>query len=195
MSKRGDDTKAAILKTAKQLFCEKGYFAVTMQDICSQGGFSRGGLYRHFSSTFDIMEELIEEEQKIAFEALNGAEINKIKPSVVIETFFNIRINEIINGEAFIDNAIYNLVAEDAGRDLMKKRADDSVKILARLITLGNECNEFSCDDPEKTSVALMCFLMGISAHVKLYGNNNIDKDAFIKMLMLIIGFDEKHSS
>lgn len=189
MSKRGDDTKAAILKTAKQLFCEKGYFAVTMQDICIQGGFSRGGLYRHFSSTFDIMKELVNEEQKVAFQALNEAEANRLSPSVVVQAFFNIRINEIIDGDSFIDNAIFSLVTGDAGQSLMMQRADDSVKILAGLITLGNECGEFSCAEPETTAVALMCFLMGLNAHIRLYGKNNIDKDVYITILMSILGF------
>ncbi len=43
MGKKGDITKAAILKAALILFVHKGFKNVTMKDICEATGLSRGG--------------------------------------------------------------------------------------------------------------------------------------------------------
>lgn len=54
MSAKGDKTKELICSEAYKLFAEKGFKEVTMKDICEKTGLSRGGLYRHYSSTEEI---------------------------------------------------------------------------------------------------------------------------------------------
>lgn len=59
MGKKGDETKLLIKERASNLFAKKGYKEVTMKDICQETGLSRGGLYRHYSSTEQIFSEII----------------------------------------------------------------------------------------------------------------------------------------
>ena len=59
MSRKGDDTRKMILESASELFAEKGFKDVSMSDICEKTGLSRGGLYRHYSSTSEIFREII----------------------------------------------------------------------------------------------------------------------------------------
>lgn len=60
MGKKGNETKLLIKERASNLFAKKGYKEVTMKDICQETGLSRGGLYRHYSSTEQIFSEIIE---------------------------------------------------------------------------------------------------------------------------------------
>lgn len=60
MSLRGDKTKQEIRDAAYRLFAEKGFKEVTMKDICERTGLSRGGLYRHYESTGQIFQEIID---------------------------------------------------------------------------------------------------------------------------------------
>ena len=60
MSSKGNAAKVRILQSAQTLFSQKGFCAVTMQDICVAADFSRGGLYRHYSSTEDIFVDIIQ---------------------------------------------------------------------------------------------------------------------------------------
>lgn len=48
-----------ILEESHKLFAVNGYKSVTMSDICNATGLSRGGLYRHFSGTDEILQRLI----------------------------------------------------------------------------------------------------------------------------------------
>ncbi len=58
MGNKGVQTKKEICLKAYELFASKGFQKVTMQDVCNVTGLSRGGLYRHFSNTSQIFEEI-----------------------------------------------------------------------------------------------------------------------------------------
>ena len=63
---KGERTRTKILEKAADLFSEKGYTAVTMKDVCEATGLSRGGLYRYFGSTAEMMMLLMRAEQEHA---------------------------------------------------------------------------------------------------------------------------------
>ena len=60
MGKKGEDTKKFIREKAICLFAQKGFKNVTMKDICTVTGLSRGGLYRHYDSTQQIFSEIVD---------------------------------------------------------------------------------------------------------------------------------------
>lgn len=51
--------KKRICEAAKQVFLTKGFAATTMEDIVKACGLSKGGLYYHYSSTADILYDLM----------------------------------------------------------------------------------------------------------------------------------------
>lgn len=56
--RKGDETKQEILRAAEQLFCQKGYEATSMQEIVQLAGVSKGGIYHHFASKEEIVQQL-----------------------------------------------------------------------------------------------------------------------------------------
>ncbi len=56
--RKGDETKQEILRAAEQLFCQKGYEAASMQEIVQLAGVSKGGIYHHFASKEEIVQQL-----------------------------------------------------------------------------------------------------------------------------------------
>ncbi len=53
-------TRSLILKTASKLFSERGYESVSVQDICSACGISKGGLYHHFPGKIEIFQGILD---------------------------------------------------------------------------------------------------------------------------------------
>lgn len=53
-----------ILEAARQVFCRKGFVAVTMQDIIDECGISRGGIYLYFASVDEIFLEVMKQRNK-----------------------------------------------------------------------------------------------------------------------------------
>lgn len=55
------DTRQAILDAARRLFNQRGYNGVSLQDIASDVGISKGNLTYHFQKKESIIEALMEE--------------------------------------------------------------------------------------------------------------------------------------
>lgn len=166
MSTRGDLTRLKILDTARALFAEKGYAAVAMEDIRVLCGLSRGGLYRHFSSTKEIFTRLIETEQKNAFAKLEKALRNEVPGALMLDTFLRDRIKHLFNPKEYIDNAVNEFAAScPEGRELIVKRAEYSVDIVAEMIRLGCEQGAYSCEDCRATALHIICLLEGLAKH------------------------------
>lgn len=53
------DTKERILETAFDLFSSKGYNGVSLNEIVSMAGVSKGGLFHHFNSKYDLGRECL----------------------------------------------------------------------------------------------------------------------------------------
>ena len=80
--KKGELRKDAILKTAQQLFFEKGFAETSIQDILNALSISKGGFYHYFESKNALLEEICQENcareiERIRLELFSG----KFKPA------------------------------------------------------------------------------------------------------------------
>lgn len=55
------ERKKEIRTAAKSVFLEKGFSNTTMEDVIHKVGMSKGGVYRHYSSTSDMLYDLMED--------------------------------------------------------------------------------------------------------------------------------------
>lgn len=77
-AERSEATRAALIAAAREMFAERGYGEVGMEEVVRAAGVTRGALYHHFGSKSDLLEavyEQIEAEitEKIAAGALTGS--------------------------------------------------------------------------------------------------------------------------
>ncbi|MEK3795670.1 TetR/AcrR family transcriptional regulator [Paenibacillus sp. FSL R7-0204] len=56
----GEETKNRILEHASSLFAQKGYGAVSMNEVCSAAKVSKGSLYHHFPSKDELFLYVVE---------------------------------------------------------------------------------------------------------------------------------------
>ena len=54
-------TRARVLDVAARVFAERGYRAATMDEIASEAGLSKGGLYWNFASKEELFMELLDQ--------------------------------------------------------------------------------------------------------------------------------------
>jgi AcrR family transcriptional regulator len=64
MKKSKDIRRREILEAALRIFARKGYSAATMTDITRESGLTRGGIYWHFSSKWEIFLEMFREHRR-----------------------------------------------------------------------------------------------------------------------------------
>jgi AcrR family transcriptional regulator len=53
-------TREQILKTALSLFCDKGYYATSIEEIAKQAQISKGLLYHYFKSKAEVLVALVD---------------------------------------------------------------------------------------------------------------------------------------
>lgn len=69
--KKGELRRDAILKTAEELFFEKGYEETSIQDILDALSISKGGFYHYFDSKSALLEEICRQK--------SGREIERVR--------------------------------------------------------------------------------------------------------------------
>lgn len=56
-----DQRKRQIRYCAKDVFIRKGFHNTTMEDVIAESGLSKGGVYRHYKSTTEMMYDLMKD--------------------------------------------------------------------------------------------------------------------------------------
>lgn len=61
VQKRGKETRAKLLESAKALFVEKGYYKTNGNEIAAHAGLATGTFYRYFNNKKDILIQLVQQ--------------------------------------------------------------------------------------------------------------------------------------
>jgi len=66
-----EQRKKEIRTAAKEVFLEKGFSNTTMEDVINKVGMSKGGVYRHYSGTSDMLYDLMEDGNHIRYHMID----------------------------------------------------------------------------------------------------------------------------
>lgn len=165
MGKKGEDTKKLIRERAAYLFAQKGFKNVTMKDICAATGLSRGGLYRHYDSTWQIFLEIIE--------ALMGAQDNELTEkmnaglpaSQILNEILERYRKEMLDNAASLSVAIYEFFSENYsnGQDnLLLKQYQYSVDMWNEFLSYGIKRGEFKTVDCKEVIDIILFSYQGV---------------------------------
>ncbi len=170
MSAKGDKTKELICSEAYKLFAEKGFKEVTMKDICEKTGLSRGGLYRHYSSTEAIFSHIINSlMQTQENEVLNKIESLVPAKQILLELLNRYQI-EMLDSSNCLTLAIYEFFStlqRKGNESLLYEQYLLSKKTLESLIAYGIKTKEFN----EVNAEAIIDIIIFSYQGVRLYSN------------------------
>lgn len=184
MSSKGMATDKRILDAAEKLFIENGFTAVTMKKISTESMISRGGLYRHYSSTSTIFAAVIEREQKKALASLKRAKDGEIAPNKILEVYIQHRMDSILHRDLGIDNAIVEFaICGENGKEIAEKRAKNSVAIIEELITMSNQNGVYHCKNV-KAAAKHICFIIeGMCKHSVIMPLTKTDVESQFRLI------------
>lgn len=185
---KGSNTKEMILKKAAVLFANKGYATVTMKDICESTELSRGGLYRHFSSTKEIFIEILNNDLKMNSTAVDEALKNNTPAMHIFQYYLNQEKSAVFSRDCGFYFAIHEFAfLEPDQREYFNQRVMSSIEILSRIFSYGQNRGEFKKFDIEVVSKHILFFWdsLKISSPVLTITENEIDKQInFIKEII-----------
>ena len=146
MGKKGEDTKKFIREKAICLFAQKGFKNVTMKDICTVTGLSRGGLYRHYDSTQQIFSEIVDMLMNAQDNELSAKMAAGLPAPQILEEILERYRMEMLDNKASLSVAIYEFFSEnfsDGQDNLLLRQYQYSVDMWSEFLSYGIKRGEF----------------------------------------------------
>ena len=91
MKMEADERKKQIRQAAMKVFLDKGFRNTVMNDIMEATGLSRGGLYHHYGSTYEILYDIMVEgnkyREKIIYDEMNktSQDVSEVLSEIILE--------------------------------------------------------------------------------------------------------------
>lgn len=162
MGKKGDATKLHIRRAAFDLFAEHGYTKVSMQDICTKSGLSKGGLYRHYQDKRQIFTDILKELQTAEADREALGMRQDLSATEILEGYLEHIRQDLRKDAPNINMALYEFCVEnknDIGADFFSQQYQRGEAILSALIEHGVAQGTFTVAKPEE-AVATILFLV-----------------------------------
>ena len=133
-----DERKKQIRQAAMKVFLDKGFRNTVMNDIMEATGLSRGGLYHHYSSTYEILYEIMIDGNKDRKQILEKSiltnknmQYDELFAEMVVEKM--IAKNEFISIYAFfLEEMKYDKKLEELYKNLKDNFIEEIVNLLKK---------------------------------------------------------------
>lgn len=165
MSEKTEQKKQLIIDSARKVFTEKGYKAVTMKDIVEASDISRGGLYLYFSSVEEVFLAVLEMEEKRADEEISGEALEGATNGEILLWFLKTQKKQIVKKKDSLMMAKYEYAfdCEDKKQtSFLRKEMDKAVLVLEKILERGTESGEFACFDVKNEAKDMMFAIEGM---------------------------------
>lgn len=178
-----------ILEAAKAVFCRKGFEPTTMQDVVEASGMSRGGVYRYFSSTEEMIRALLEKNNKEFIKYINELIDEHDKMWDALEDYLQNLESEASDPFSIV---VYEYFVTgwrtEERRNYLARRYENGKAIFLRLFDEGVRRGEFS---PKQPLEAINSFFInvndGISMEATLLDEKTVRVAEQIKALKMYL--------
>ena len=114
MAGKGIQTRQNIITKALQLFCVKGYYNTSINDILEATGLTKGGLYGHFASKEEIWYAVYDEAlgiwREIVFRGVQSSDDPLERIQILIENDLKTKLGTLIfEGGCFFHSMLVEL--------------------------------------------------------------------------------------
>ena len=134
MKMEADERKKQIRQAAMKVFLDKGFRNTVMNDIMEATGLSRGGLYHHYGSTYEILYDIMVEgnkyREKIIYDEMNktSQDFSEVLSEIILEKMLYqsdyVSIYAVFLQELNHDDKLKDLYKK------LKKSSSDSILML-----------------------------------------------------------------
>ena len=114
MAGKGSRTRQKIISKTLQLFCVKGYYNTSLNDILQTTGLTKGGLYGHFASKEDLWYAVYNEAlgiwRKVVFEGIQSSADPLERIQTLIENDIKTKLGKhVFEGGCFFHRMLVEL--------------------------------------------------------------------------------------
>ena len=119
MATKGIQTRQNIIEKSLRLFCTKGYYNTSINDILAATGLTKGGLYGHFGSKealwYAVYDEAMRIWREVVFEGVPAASDPLERIQILIENDIRHKLgNQVFEGGCFFHSMLVELAGQSA---------------------------------------------------------------------------------
>lgn len=162
MGTKGEKTKEMICRCTKPLFASNGFGKVTMQDVCNATGLSRGGLYRHYACTGDILLDILGTSDNVQENISRGE-----TPTEILNSYLEQYYNDMLDKEGSLSLAIYEF-ANQGHNAIFADGTKTARSRWIKLVEYGIRTGEFIKVDPEEIADIMLFAYQGVRMWSKI---------------------------
>ncbi|MGD2095972.1 MAG: TetR/AcrR family transcriptional regulator [Desulfobacterales bacterium] len=127
MAAKGIQTRKKIIEESLRLFCVKGYYNTSINDILEATGLTKGGFYGHFESKealwYAVYDEAMRIWREVVFEGISAAGDPLERIHILIENDIKYKLgSQVFEGGCFFHSMLVELSGQSAAlsRHLMR---------------------------------------------------------------------------
>ena len=190
MSTIAEQKRRFILVQAKKVFIEKGYAAVTMQDIIDKCDISRGGIYLYFSSVEEIYKEVIYIHNCEKLEQSRNYICEDKSFNEILDDYLYRQKQRILNMHDSLLMSMYEFRfahKDNLNTDFFRQQFDNVKEIILEILQYGVEKGELYCEDVAETASHVVFFIEGLSMLGTAFAITEFEIDTQLYLLKNII--------
>ena len=160
--RRAAETRVRLFRCALQLFAERGFPNVTVEDITEAADVGKGTFFNYFESKDDVLGVVAEIQLGKVREALQQAEVGKRSIRSVLHHLFQRVAEEPARSPDLARALISSFLASERIRKQMDNNLWEGRRMAARVIQLGQQRGEINSTlKAEKAALQLQQSFMG----------------------------------
>lgn len=185
--RRSGEQRLRIIRTAAELFRERGYHGVTVDDIAKAVGVSKLGVYYYLDSKEEILYEIHRMAHHAVLNAWRNAAASEGSPAEKLSSGLRENVEIICSEMSFTTSLLLHLydLPSSLRRNIVKMR-DEAEGHARSLIQAGVDNGEFQRCDPKLMSFAIFGAINFMPYWYSPKGKLSKDQivDAFVDYLM-----------
>ncbi|GEL76274.1 TetR/AcrR family transcriptional regulator [Tenuibacillus multivorans] len=174
------ELREKIIETSLQLFSERGFHGVTVNDIVEHCKTSKGGFYHHFKSKDELLYVIHDTFISYVLNEANRAKKRYDRPIFQLHEMLKslVRVYDLYNEHIVVFNQ-ENKYLKQEYEVLIKRKRDDYKEILKEVIQEGQELNDIRKELPTTiTSMSVLGMVNWTYQWYKKDGPKTIDQIA-----------------
>ena len=172
--------EAAILDSARLVFCRKGFLDVTMKDIIEECGISRGGIYLYFSSVKEIYRAVVARRNKSKFETIQKSIAENVEFFFLLDSYFAAQKERLLHMENSLLRSMYEYLFSRTGgedREFRIAQLENIRSSVLEMLQLGVRQNAISGENTTQLASHVMFTIEGLSVLALMGGLTEKDLD------------------